>query len=94
MPITGTVLIGSASAPCLFDSNSVMTMTWYTEHRQEWIKEMMYVYGFINREHLVRKFAISVLQASHDLNAYMRFNPGHIVYNKATKRYEIPGCDV
>ena len=63
-------------------------MNWYAHHRQEWIAEVLYVYGFINREHLMRKFDVSMPQASMDLRRYMRDNPDSIAYNLTTKRYE------
>lgn len=63
-------------------------MNWFAEQRQAWIAEMLDVYGFINREHLERKFRISTPQASADLNTYVKANPSKIVYNKSVKRYE------
>lgn len=50
----------------------------------------MYIvpFGFINREHLMRKFAISQPQASADLAKFQRENPGEMVYNQTAKRYE------
>jgi hypothetical protein len=45
------------------------------------------VFGFINREHIERKFGVSTPQASMDLRDYMRTNPGMIVYDKSSKRY-------
>lgn len=61
---------------------------WYAQHRQDWIAEMLRIYGFINQKHLMRKFGVSAPQASHDLNVYRRENPGTITYNLTTKRYE------
>lgn len=63
-------------------------MRWFQEQRLEWIAETLRVFGFINREHLVKKFEISVPQASHDLNEFQRIYPHRITYNKASKRYE------
>jgi ribosomal protein L7/L12 len=37
---------------------------WFIRHRQDWIKETLQVFGFINREHLERKFGVSTPQAS------------------------------
>lgn len=62
--------------------------TWFNQHRQDWIDEVLAVFGFINRDHLVRKFAISVPQASKDLQQYQRDNPGTMIYNLNAKRYE------
>ena len=63
-------------------------MRWFEQHRQEWIEEILRVFGFINREHLERKFGVSVPQASKDLTTYQRNNPGAVIYNLSTKRYE------
>ena len=65
-----------------------MTERWYVRHRQDWIAETLRVFGFINREHIERKFGISTLQASYDLGLYMREHPDAITYNKSAKRYE------
>lgn len=62
---------------------------WFERQRQEWIAETIRVFGFINREHLERKFGISTPLASMDLQAFQRQQPGVIVYNKSSKRYEV-----
>ena len=62
---------------------------WYEQHRQDWIAETLHVFGFINREHLCRKFGISVPQASTDLRTFQRENPQAINYNLTAKRYEV-----
>jgi len=61
---------------------------WFVRHRQEWIAETLRVFGFINREHIERKFGISTPQASLDLQLFQSENPGAITYNKSSKRYE------
>lgn len=63
-------------------------MRWFEQHRQDWIAETLEVFGFINRDHLVRKFGVSVPQASKDLQRFQRDNPGAMIYNLNTKRYE------
>lgn len=62
-------------------------MRWFEQHRQEWIAETLHVFGYINREHLERKFGISTPQASLDLRTYQKSNPGVIRYDLSTKRY-------
>lgn len=52
-----------------------------------WIAETLHVFGFINRDHLVRKFGISVPQASIDLNAFLKEHPLAMTYDLSTKRY-------
>jgi hypothetical protein len=61
---------------------------WFIKHRLEWIAETLRVFGYINREHLERKFGISTPQASSDLAAFQKNWPDAITYNKVTKRYE------
>lgn len=63
-------------------------MNWFAQHRQDWIEDTLTVFGFINRDHLVRKFGVSVPQASKDLQVFQRLNPGAMSYNLTTKRYE------
>lgn len=63
-------------------------MRWFEQHRQDWIAEVLDVFGFINRDHLVRKFGVSVPQASKDLQRFQRDNPGAMIYNLNAKRYE------
>lgn len=62
-------------------------MTWYTNIRQEWIDEMLRIYGFINRQHLMRKFGISRPQATDDLQLYRKNNPRKIKYDSSKKCY-------
>lgn len=62
-------------------------MNWFLERRLEWIAETLRVFGYINREHLEKKFDISTPQASIDLREFKRRNPGVVSYNVSTKRY-------
>lgn len=61
---------------------------WFENQRVAWIFEMLHVYGFINREHLMRKFGISRPQASKDLRTCQRNSAGSMHYNLSSKRYE------
>lgn len=61
---------------------------WFESQRIAFIAEMLHIYGFINREHLMRKFSISQPQASKDLQSYQRHSAGSMVYNQSSKRYE------
>lgn len=63
--------------------------SWAIGQRQAWIAEMVGIYGFINREHIMRKFGVSVPQASVDLRTFQEQNPNAIFYNSSTKRYEL-----
>lgn len=62
-------------------------MNWFTAHRQEWIAEMLRVYGFINLAHLQRKFGISRPQASIDLQEFIRAHPDAVRYDLSRKAY-------
>lgn len=66
---------------------------WFENQRVAFIAEMLHVYGFINREHLMRKFSISQPQASKDLREYQRRSSGSMAYNLSTKRYESKNGD-
>ena len=62
-------------------------MRWFEEKRMEWITETLRVFGFINRDHLMRKFGISKPQASNDLTAFQCAHPGTVSYDLSAKRY-------
>lgn len=62
---------------------------WFGSHRQEWIGETVRIFGFINREHIEKKFGISTPQASIDIQRFIDANPSTLVYNKSAKRYEV-----
>lgn len=62
-------------------------MNWFANHRQEWIAESLRVYGFIQRQHLMRKFGISMPQASADLSHYKLANPHDMYYDASAKTY-------
>jgi DeoR/GlpR family transcriptional regulator of sugar metabolism len=62
-------------------------MTWCEQQRLDWIAETLRVFGFINREHLMRKFGISQPQASKDLTTFARVQPGAMRYDLSAKCY-------
>ena len=62
-------------------------MNWCEQQRQLWIADMLAVYGFINREHLQRKFGISQPQASKDLQTFVRAHPTALFYDLSRKCY-------
>lgn len=69
-------------------------ITWAQEQRLNWIAEMCEIYGFINREHLVKKFRISTPQAALDFGLFARTRPEFLVYDPHKKHYRIaPGRD-
>lgn len=62
-------------------------MRWFENHRMEWIAETLRVFGFINREHLMKKFGVSEVQAAKDFTAFQRLNPKAMRYDTSAKRY-------
>lgn len=66
----------------------MMNNTWFVEHRIEWIKEILEIFGYISEDHIIRKFKISQSQARMDILRIVRLHPGLIEYNKPQKRYE------
>jgi hypothetical protein len=62
-------------------------LTWAQEQRLNWIREMIHVYGYVNREHIMRKFRVSIPQASSDLSLFNRQYPGEIEYSARGKSY-------
>jgi hypothetical protein len=62
-------------------------MRWFEKHRIEWIAEALRVFGYINRDHLVRKFGLSNPQASRDLRKFHRLFPAVMSYDASAKRY-------
>jgi hypothetical protein len=62
-------------------------MKWFQRQRIDWIKETIRVYGYMNREHVMRKFGISIAQVSDDFS-YVTKETKDVFYNKKMKRYE------
>lgn len=48
---------------------------------------MLKVYGFINRQHLMRNFGISNAQAALDFKSFNSKNPGTMRYDSSQKCY-------
>ena len=64
-------------------------MNWFQTHRLEWIAETLRVFGFINREHIERKFGLSTPQASKDLQLFQKLYPETVEYNLSLKRFVV-----
>jgi transposase len=64
-------------------------MRWFEQYRMDWIAETLRVFGFINREHLERKFGMSTPQASNDLARFRRAHPTAMTYDMTAKRYVV-----
>lgn len=61
---------------------------WFQEHRLEWARESIKIFGFLNREHLMLKFGISAPQAAKDFGEAKKRWPRLFHYNSIRKRYE------
>lgn len=64
-----------------------MKPRWFELQRREWIAEMLTIYGFINREHIQKKFGVSVPQASLDLKTFQKSYPHFMKYDLTRKCY-------
>lgn len=62
-------------------------MNWFADQRQNWIAQMLKVYGFINRQHLMRNFGISNAQAALDFKSFNNTNPGEMLYDSTQRCY-------
>lgn len=62
-------------------------VNWFVDQRKIWVTESLRVFGYVTRDHLVRKFSISPIQASRDLDYFVR--NGVITFNPKLKRYEV-----
>ncbi|CDZ67653.1 Hypothetical protein NGAL_HAMBI2605_59340 [Neorhizobium galegae bv. orientalis] len=60
---------------------------WFQQQRLRWIRETAGIYGFINRKHVVRKFGISEVHASADLQLILQIWPGFMHYDTSLKYY-------
>lgn len=63
-------------------------MSWFVKQRMSWIDESVHIFGHIRRVHIMRKFDVSEVQASHDLQQFQQLYPGVITYNASSRRYE------
>lgn len=61
--------------------------SWAVEQRLAWIKESVEIFGFINREHIQKKFWVSPQQASADLKMVQERWPDLLSYNNQQKQY-------
>jgi predicted DNA-binding transcriptional regulator YafY len=62
-------------------------LRWGVEQRLEFIEFRLFWEGHVNRSDLMEQFGVSVNQASTDLNRYIGFAPGNMVYDKSARTY-------
>jgi hypothetical protein len=66
------------------ESNS---LRWSVERRLAFIEERLFWLGEVNRTDLVRRFGVSMSQASGDIGRYLALDPPGVSYDKSAKRY-------
>lgn len=64
-----------------------VALRWSVEKRLAFIEERLFWLGAVNRTDLVRRFGVSMSQASSDIARYLAHSPLHVDYDKSAKRY-------
>lgn len=62
-------------------------MRWAEQQRIDWIGARINQRRKINRADIMEKFGISLPQASHDLQTFIKLHPGVLKYDLKTKCY-------
>jgi hypothetical protein len=62
-------------------------LRWSIERRLAFIDERLFWLGVVNRTDLVKRFGVSVGQASADIARYLAGEPSGVAYDKSAKRY-------
>jgi hypothetical protein len=68
-------------------NNKKSELRWGVEQRLEFIEFRLFWDGHVNRSDLMEQFGLSVNQSSSDLNRYIGFAPGNMVYDKSARSY-------
>jgi hypothetical protein len=63
------------------------SLRWSVERRLAFIEERLFWLGEVNRMDLVRRFGVSMSQASGDIARYLALGPVGVTYDKSAKRY-------
>ncbi len=62
-------------------------LRWSVEQRLAFVEERLFWLGEVNRTDLVRRFGVSMSQASGDIGRYLALEPPGVSYDKSAKRY-------
>ena len=62
-------------------------LRWSVERRLAFIEERLFWLGEVNRTDLVRRFGVSMSQASGDIGRYLAHDPPGVTYDKSAKCY-------
>jgi hypothetical protein len=63
------------------------SLRWSVERRLAFIEDLLFWRGEVNRTDLVRRFGVSMSQASADVGRYLALEPPGVAYDKSAKRY-------
>jgi WYL domain len=74
-------------SPPVSSRNSGAALRWSVERRLALIEERLFWLGEVNRTDLVRRFGVSLAQASADIARYLARAPKGVSYDKQAKRY-------
>lgn len=66
---------------------AVPARTWSIERRLALIEDRLFWIGAVNRNDLVKRFGVSMSQASADIARYLALGPKGVIYDRSGKRY-------
>ncbi len=69
------------------ESSAAGDLRWSVEQRLAFIDERLFWLGEVNRTDLIRRFGVSMGQASVDIARYLAHAPKGVAYDKRAKRY-------
>jgi hypothetical protein len=69
------------------ESSATAPLRWSVERRLAFVEERLFWLGEVNRTDLVRRFGVSMSQASGDIGRYLARMPKGVAYDKSAKRY-------
>jgi hypothetical protein len=68
-------------------NGGIAPLNYFQRKRLKFINNMIWVYGYIQRGHLMRRFGISETQAAQDIEVVQKTFPHLMVYNRQLKCY-------
>lgn len=67
----------------------IPSVPWAVEARMKYITGRLSNFGAVNRRDIMEAFDVSVVQASKDIQFFMKLNPGRVVYDRTKKHYRM-----
>ena len=68
--------------------------TWFTRHRQDFIRAQIEAFGQIRRADIADRFEVSVQIASADIATFITANPDIIIYDGRAKMYVLDSAAI